>query len=508
MIAIIVSVITYIHSWKVEENVRETELRKEIKANNEAMKLESNLDFFSLCIDNIIFSLQSEVSQKESEELWEIQKNISKKEYIVPLNKLIEVKNEHEDCAEILLLEALLRARDYIVRNEYIFDEDKEIISSIIDSAIAKGIDLDEYGIIVGIVEYYLRDFISSLQYIEHEKKQYYSDSVYYDVANYWLARLSVETRVIYCEIDDFLQSDYESTLYTQFLKTSISRMIKDDVMLVRKFGSYSSTFRYIIQPVFDDSDYISEEYFKDKIPYSTNLYYSINVKHIVDLKRYIQYNWAIMEDVFIEAINEEKKQMYSEYQQKRPGDFDFLGGGIDNILQVPNNEESAMHCLDYEITNIGVIFSRYYMMCFSSPILLDFYVEDYVYQTILLYSIWSRGELEEYVSLYYAIVLGWLEKFICEESDYERATYAVAFLNYYQYIDEIDSAKWKDTFDVDIYQMALEAYEEGYRLQVVYRYLLDYFSGNIEMTERLKEEMEILRLEETKECKRLEEFY
>lgn len=497
IVAIIVSVATYIHSYITQQALKVETERKNLLEYSKKLDIDSNIDFFMISLEKLISELRTIVTKKEMEVLWEVQEKVAQKEYSMPLSSIEKIRKKYTENAELCLLEAMLRTRNSFFTNCFIVGEEREIIEPLLNQAINNELNLDEHGIIVGVINYYLRDFKSSLQNIKRQQARYYSDSSYYDVANYWLARLSVETRVIYCEPELLFDSDYEKGLYTELLKTSISRM-QTDSGIPSSFSLYHTIIRTVDAPFFDSSDFITEKYTDKELNNLGNFSPKLKIKDFIDLKDFLNYNWKIMEETVVYEFNRTSKQYLEEYISKKAVEYDFFGYNSFDYFRIPENEENAEESLTREISSLARIYSRYCLIPFSSPLLLNYFVEDYVYQMIMLYSVCHSESYDKYTQMFYKKVIS--DFSYCSSDDiYNMATKAAAMLYYYQYIhDEIDNID-------KLSQLALIAYEGGFRMKCIFEYLQVYYSNDDEMLEKLEEEMKQLEIYKTVKCSNFE---
>lgn len=220
--AIIVSIYTYHDSKKINERIRyEGEITQRI-ADNKALSFDSNIEFWDYSISNIMQDMID--SNGLSRELSDISLSIADKQTGAALKMLLDNEGALCNDEKYYLLRACLYIRDYILYNDFRFES--FISGSLLNKyALPEKLDISEekYCIVQGILAYYMDDLANAAQHLRSALNAYSKDSPFYDVSNFWLAVLSLRLRSNICDVEVFLDSQYNASASLNILKSSIS---------------------------------------------------------------------------------------------------------------------------------------------------------------------------------------------------------------------------------------------------------------------------------------------
>lgn len=226
-LAIIVSIYTYNDSKKINESIRYESAIIQRTEKNRMLSFNTNIEFWDYSIAEITRDMIG--SNGLSDELSNISLYIADKQigYALQLLYQNEEKLGHDEKYYLLL--ACLYAREYILGDEYIlgyFNSQK----SVDECSLPENIDTveEKYQIVQGILAYYTDNLANSVHHLRTALNNYSKDSAFYDVANYWLAILSIRLRSNVCDVDAFLNSFYNDNALLNVLKSSISFLFYD----------------------------------------------------------------------------------------------------------------------------------------------------------------------------------------------------------------------------------------------------------------------------------------
>lgn len=348
--------------------------------------------------------------------------------------------------------------------------------------------DLDEhmYRTALGIIDYLLGDIVNATNNLQSAIATYDIDSANYDVTNYWLALLAINTRVCLCDIPAFLNSTFHDNPYTHIVKSTIAFLFGEKdynmcaIVYRDKNGGVQAESKYITALCGNPAEYLESN---DVTPLTCG--YSQKELHrlysmVFEYSNYIQ-NVGLIEIYDNKPSQEISKALEGILSENG---LNTLYDPIAFCAKPPYvkmEPDSAWYPACHDLCK----------MHYDSIIPIDAIFELVISISIHNYcdeqNWWplEKGRFSRAVLIKNCLYD--LSKNY-QDADYDQNPAANAALALYY-------SEGRDDIGFDKYDAALFAYRGGYRLGFIYDALLEYYSQEQKENEimMLKDEMDVL---------------
>lgn len=501
IIAIVVAILSLgVSLYTYFDNKADTKLYDKINSMNnqlenlEAIEITSNLDYWDYSIDQIIFELHNEYEY--SEELWQVTAFVRSKQAGAALDYINKIPAPLSNDNRLPLLKCCLYLREIILNNKCL--SDYAIVNAddlrLIYLQAYEQTNSPQHTLIFAIIEYYLNDLVSSADHLQSVLGMLNSDSPFYDVANYWLALISIRVRSPLCDIDSFLNSSYQDETFTRVMKSSLSILFKSGFAIngstyhgrypanipVYSIVENEQEYQYVFKAsVLNDNP---ARYLLPDNPENAAGYYSEGYLHdLCDMTyKYGDYLYSLStlllsdEDELAlinnvnhhNAINSELVKLLDEYMLYP--EMNFLDPRVE-----------ANFCGPFTYSSIERWGKYSYLTIFPFDIVLE---------KCLYLSSWRTNYNDEEYGYIYSSLAKMGQYYESDENFFrEYGARAVMAVKYHDYMD--------NSYQIDKYEAALCAYNYGYLYDFIYSALIEYHEqqGSTNMVDQLKKEMNIL---------------
>jgi len=485
------------------------------------LSITNNKEYFDYIVKRLYSKLAIK-AEKFQTQLWDIAYDIMSKKSGAAVQALNSLEDSLKDYPEFYLLRSCALLRDYFV-NYYSVVIDSEINIQMIEdvsAAISKGLDLKEYGIIAGISYYYLNDVVSAVEALKIERNLYDVDSPFYEIANYYLAIISIEIRSNICDVDNFLNSTFNKGRFTNILKSSISYLFDRHSMFDNDVKISKLYYYYIDDNILLRSKSSSNEYWiriKDASIY-------LDIDDIINLhagddkssQEYLHRLYSMIYE-YESWVGETYNKVYSR-DEEGIGHFLLQYEVIDSYLSSCGVEESFLLS---PYINIGVPSSTtwYYnpskdknsfywfdgafykgmatIIPFDEIItdlycmnIITFYSSNDSPHSSYLFDGTMRKQFKENIVI--SNIYNYLKKDDVFYTPYNKALDALLLIENCSKESMILYAK-EYSLEFDVYEAAQTAYDYGYRHRSIYTYLLECYEDNPDEINKYHNEMDML---------------
>lgn len=461
IIAIFISIFSIRASLSLEKEFRYMEEMNQRIENTKALSFANNIEFWDHSINVLLQSITDDFGL--TNEIKDITFCIADKQ----IGAALELLNKNERLLKTndnyLLLKSCLIVREYIRSNDYLLNRTSPhtLEISLLESQRSED---HRHKIVLGILYYYSGNYTQAIDTLQHSIEVYAKDSTYYDIANYWLALLSIKTRNNVCDLEHFLSSSFnDNTKLLPVMKSSLAFL----------FGSELDYLLLPLSPVYFRNNE-TEHHGVYHIPYSI-----VNPAHFLDSddteRIFETTSWDTQADLYFlyNSLATYSRLVASGYQITTGPEADFeeahpeICSFLDSLdCNTPFSFNNFQFILDprTSVDEYKSCFEEWYNLIANNFIRFGINgcvpLIDIIDRFIFLSRIHSTEEFDPAEYSFKYVFEFWYRHYInSDEDSCNKALYATLVLRYSEYIGD---------FEFDKEEAAKLSYNHGYRFSFV----------------------------------------